>query len=254
MVTGDFNRSWTGGAKSASNTLFLDEGALQQVTASQELLLPINATSNLEVGAISMILHYPADKVDVQGVFLGSGTTHPVMYSAQNGELRIGWNAMNPILVNNGEALITLRLRTSDNLPNNESIRFELAPDPLNELADALGTVNPYALLTVDVLTTATIGTGDNPAGSEITLGNYPNPFNGQTTFIFNLPTAGDLTLEIYNMVGQRVHAMAASTPAGNHTYTIEPGTLSSGVYMATLTHVANGVTSSRTIKIVAKN
>jgi hypothetical protein len=246
--------SWTGTSKSSSNTLFLDEGDLVQVTASQDITLPIVATSTVEAGAVSLILHYPADKVTVNGVFLGNGTNQPVMYSAQNGELRIGWNAMNPLYATDGDAVITLQLRTSDNLPNNETIRFELAPDPLNELADAYGEVMPYVLLKADVLTTATIGLNDNNAGDQLALANYPNPFNGATTFTMNLPAAGDITLEIHNMMGQRVHSTAGSTAAGTHTYTLPQGTLSAGVYMATLKHNANGITTTRTIKIVARD
>ena len=34
---------------------------------------------------------------------------------------------------------------------------------------------------------------------------NYPNPFNPSTTILFSIPTAGHVTLEIYNILGERV-------------------------------------------------
>ena len=45
---------------------------------------------------------------------------------------------------------------------------------------------------------------------------NYPNPFNPVTNITYDIPEATDVTLEIYNVMGQRVRTLAQ----GNH----EPG------------------------------
>jgi hypothetical protein len=50
---------------------------------------------------------------------------------------------------------------------------------------------------------------------------NYPNPFNPTTTLRFDLPEISDITLTIYNMLGQRVKTFnMQSTPAGYHSVT----------------------------------
>ena len=47
---------------------------------------------------------------------------------------------------------------------------------------------------------------------------NYPNPFNPTTTLRFDLPEVSNITLTIYNMLGQRVRTFKRqSTPAGYH-------------------------------------
>ena len=47
---------------------------------------------------------------------------------------------------------------------------------------------------------------------------NYPNPFNPTTTLRFDLPEVSNLTLTIYNMLGQKVRTFnMQSTPAGYH-------------------------------------
>ena len=47
---------------------------------------------------------------------------------------------------------------------------------------------------------------------------NYPNPFNPTTTLRFDLPDISDVTLTIYNMLGQRVRTFNMNdTPAGYH-------------------------------------
>ena len=50
---------------------------------------------------------------------------------------------------------------------------------------------------------------------------NYPNPFNPSTTLRFDLPEVSDITLTIYNMLGQKVKTFnMQSTPAGYHSVT----------------------------------
>ena len=47
---------------------------------------------------------------------------------------------------------------------------------------------------------------------------NYPNPFNPTTTLRFDLPEVSDITLTIYNMLGQKVRTFNyQNTPAGYH-------------------------------------
>ena len=47
---------------------------------------------------------------------------------------------------------------------------------------------------------------------------NYPNPFNPTTTLRFDLLEASNLTLTIYNMLGQKIRSYdMQSTPAGHH-------------------------------------
>ena len=49
----------------------------------------------------------------------------------------------------------------------------------------------------------------------------FPNPFNPTTTLRFDLPEVSDITLTIYNMLGQKVKTFnMQSTPAGYHSVT----------------------------------
>jgi hypothetical protein len=51
----------------------------------------------------------------------------------------------------------------------------------------------------------------DTPLQIEL-FNNYPNPFNPTTTISFNLPTAQEINLEIYNIKGQKVKTIYSGT------------------------------------------
>lgn len=61
---------------------------------------------------------------------------------------------------------------------------------------------------------------------------NYPNPFNPTTQIQFDVPEQADLSLEVYNITGQRVAVLANSTyQPGRHTVTFDASNLASGIY-----------------------
>jgi hypothetical protein len=66
---------------------------------------------------------------------------------------------------------------------------------------------------------------------------NYPNPFNPSTVIYYNLPTATEVNLVVYNTLGQRVKTLVSTAQtAGQHSAvwdgTDETGSaVSSGVY-----------------------
>ncbi len=64
----------------------------------------------------------------------------------------------------------------------------------------------------------------------------YPNPFNATTTLQYSLLQSSGVTIEIYNIVGQRAAILFKGTQqAGEHSITWDASSFPSGVYFARL-------------------
>lgn len=74
---------------------------------------------------------------------------------------------------------------------------------------------------------------------------NYPNPFNPTTTISYTLPKAGNVTLTVYNSLGQEVMTLVNNefkASAGSYNVHFDGSGLSSGIYFYTLTFNNNTI------------
>ena len=90
-----------------------------------------------------------------------------------------------------------------------------------------------------------------NNTVNELTVSsNYPNPFNGKTSVDVTLVKAGEVTVEINNVVGQTlVSKTYKNLHAGVNTITLDGSSLSNGLYFYTVKAGANSVTKTMTVE-----
>ncbi|GEM_PF-5663019 len=121
----------------------------------------------------------------------------------------------------------------NDHVPDCGAKSFELEGSPLNDLylLSEDGRKMPFA-------EAQSLLNGDYAnLPDEITVGAYPNPFNARTEIRYTLPSSSDVTLEIYNLIGQRVESLRSGyESAGRHSVYWDASTYSSGIYFARLT------------------
>jgi len=79
---------------------------------------------------------------------------------------------------------------------------------------------------------------------SGISLYNSPNPFNAKTSITYQLREVSHITLDIYNILGQRVVTLVDETQEpGYHTINWDATTATSGVYFYKMTTGNNSLT-----------
>jgi hypothetical protein len=87
------------------------------------------------------------------------------------------------------------------------------------------------------------VKTGPEPQGSEpvrvnvpeqyILYPNFPNPFNANTQIVYELPKAGQISLNVFNLLGEEVtNLVDGMQTAGRHTVEFDGSGLASGVYL----------------------
>lgn len=80
--------------------------------------------------------------------------------------------------------------------------------------------------------------------------GSYPNPFNSRTTINYTLPINGNISLELYNPLGQRITSLYNGfRRAGDHSMTLDGVSMESGLYFVRLS--AGNTTATQRIILI---
>lgn len=96
------------------------------------------------------------------------------------------------------------------------------------------------------------IGVDDQgPLPSSYSLSqNYPNPFNPTTVISYSIPEKADVTLKVFNLLGQEVATLVNSAQSvGSHEINFNASNLTSGVYFYTIK--AGDFTSTRKMMLI---
>ncbi|MEM6337637.1 MAG: T9SS type A sorting domain-containing protein, partial [Bacteroidota bacterium] len=135
-----------------------------------------------------------------------------------------------------GQAITALASGFLDPAANQDGAAFDI----LIVLADGTALTLPVVTDTEDA--------ADVPNGFSL-LGNYPNPFNPTTTIAFDLPSAADVTVDVYNATGQQVMTMSPGFLAAgaNQSVTLNALDLPSGLYLYRVTATTQVDTFSQT-------
>ena len=78
---------------------------------------------------------------------------------------------------------------------------------------------------------------------------NYPNPFNPTTIISYGVPEAGEVSVKVYNMLGQVVATLADGYQAqGRYTVSFDASGLSAGIYLYTIESANTKLTRRMTL------
>jgi hypothetical protein len=210
----------------ADARLYLDAGA-ELPRVGEEVVIDVSVADFVELKAYGLSVQYDAEKLEfVKAVaednLLGEGElAAPRVITKTDGAVAIA--AYGDNMVSEGDLGLSLVFRTKTEIENTFVEVTE------SEVRDGNFAVNGIAL-------PAPVQIQTRPEAFAL-ANNYPNPFNPATTIKYALPEASNVTLEIYNVVGQVVRTLVADHQnAGRYVVQWDAAndsghSLSSGIY-----------------------
>jgi hypothetical protein len=139
---------------------------------------------------------------------------------------------------------------------------YQYSSNDLLEMVLKFGSLNitdPFKITSDDQATartllswgdvTTSINLEEQPLGFRLNAA-YPNPFNPSTVIPFQLATASEAKIQVFDMLGRNVATLVDEfITAGNHTVRFDGSGLSSGIYMIRLT--VPGSQQTRSVALV---
>lgn len=78
---------------------------------------------------------------------------------------------------------------------------------------------------------------------------NFPNPFNGESQIVFNVPASGKVIFRVTNLVGKTVKEVNVNANSGMNYINLSSADYAAGVYMYSITFEGTTVTKRMIIK-----
>ena len=179
-----------------------------RVVVGETMFVDVSLANVQALTGYGFVLNYDAEKFEfveampvAEDLLTSSGGEIPLLkgWSPEAGQVHVMNAIVNGSEVSGGGDIVRLVFRVLRDFEDNA--RFEIA----NGLVfDPQQLANPLSGGVLDIQTTPT---------EFALLQNFPNPFNPETTIGYELSESADVTLQIYNVVGQVIRTLIASEP-----------------------------------------
>jgi hypothetical protein len=233
LCVGDVNGSntpSTGNRMDNNKVKILMNGTIE-VIPGQEFDLPIKTKEAVFVNAISLVIPYPSDLLEVIDVKTKVGS---LTYTAQNDEIRIAWSEIQSFNLQSGDTLILLRLKTTEQFTGDAAISLSTTSE--SELADERGNVIPLAELFIPAIKPLYL-TGIDDQNTLLTQCSiFPNPANDLVNIEVTVSKKSTLDLEIIDMLGRvKISKHLGELLPGMNAFQLNTIVLPPGVYSVKL-------------------
>ncbi len=224
LCFGDANGSYVPPALKPSPEIKLEQhGNILAAPDLQEINLPLSFSGDVQVSAISLVLDFPSQAVEILNI---TATSDPerLVYHVSDGQLRIAWFTPERKQWQAGEAVFALRLKL------NEEAASLLTDDYLrcgneSSIADyEAATIYGHTMQYPEVsLTKKAFEAGQN----------IPNPFSGSTIIPWYQPEDGHIRLIVTDILGKEIMILHQGIfTAGHHQVELKAAGLERGIYI----------------------
>ncbi len=208
----------------AESSCELNNSGSVKVNSDGTVVIPVIVSEDISTSAFGLKLKYASEKFDF--VSLQSKASNIISYE-KDGNLNVAWidlsGGKNPLSLSKGESIIDIKFKLKDKTLNSDITPLSLSTGSI--FADADGNIEKK----VELSSPSIVG---NLPKSYSMEQNYPNPFNPSTEIEFSLPESGRISLNVYNVIGQKVSTLINGVmEAGTHKVMFNGNNLPSGIY-----------------------
>jgi|WetSurMetagenome_2_1015567.scaffolds.fasta_scaffold99588_1 hypothetical protein len=201
----------------------LTVGELDSTNAGPELAFGLNQTL-YEHSVLSSnwlwIFTPQADSIMVKGVYIAS-----LLFDRPQILIKAFQPSPKYLLMDGITHQVNAVLRNS--IPDNSQIA-----DVNGDGQDELLSISGSNLIIYSLARITNVAEKPSQPRDIILISNYPNPFNSKTTISFNLPDGGDVKVEIYDILGNRVDLLESNgLKAGTNQVIWDAKDKTSGIY-----------------------
>jgi 3',5'-cyclic AMP phosphodiesterase CpdA len=225
LCAGDVNGDFTPASAKIKPGLDLLSHFYRDARPGEELVLDLNTLQSLQPGAISLVMNYPTQYLDIVAVEKADPQGE-LIFSATDGMLRIAWFSLEGIQCNENKPFLKIRVSVKTDAPP-QDLNFSLGAESV--FADNAG--NPIDDVTV---LCPKISVGNT--NSEVKISVFPNPFRSTVNIRYSLEKDGIVKLLLLNSLGEEVMTVInESQTMGQHSVVIDAGALDNGIYYGKL-------------------
>ncbi len=222
LCVGDVNASFFPVVFKETTFLSVVEDGVITVPVNEPFIYNIHSCRDATLGAMTLFLGFDKDRFEVADI---TNIREGMKYVIGDGVIAMAWADIKPLEVNSGDLLVSLNMQVKHKISEPSHV-FTIKAG--SEFAGKLAIpYEDFNLKMPDVLTT------ENP--QEITMFNFPNPFNHTTTIVYILPDQGHIRLVLTDLYGKTICILAdLLDKSGSHSVTVDPAALNMapGIYL----------------------
>jgi hypothetical protein len=222
LAMGDVNKSYNPAAKQQPGASLIQSGTLQP-QSDGSFLLPVYIDRQAYLGSMTLFLNFPEHELQVHSV---QSPLQDLLVNVEDGMIKMAWSSVDGVQLKGGSELLTIRLIPS--YTGIEARTYDILLGSTAEFTDLSAQI-------IDQVPLRTMRMVHNI--SDFSLGNnYPNPFNGESRFEYNVPEAAQISIELYNSLGALVAILVdAQLESGAYSFNFDGHKLPAGVYTYTM-------------------
>ena len=226
LFSGDVNASSDMSTLPKENFISFEEKNVLSIKQNEEFDIPVVINQDVNLGAMNLSFNYPSELATFEGIM---SSPENIISNEIKGNVKIAWfdisGGQKPLTLKSGNSIVVLRFKSSSAFKADS--RFSLQFDQsMCQFATEEGNILQSVQIQLPSVSMS--------VPTEFSLmQNYPNPFNPTTTIKYVLGYESNVTLKIFNSLGQSVHEYKeGNRQPGNNEFNFNAAGLASGIYI----------------------